>query len=95
MGKADVLGRVGLMLGLAALSAGALSVPAMADGVAAGGTHQCRSQNGSTHTCVVTARFGDCISAESGLQVRDCCPSSRGGGTSTGFVMNYCVHEHR
>jgi hypothetical protein len=106
MGKANVLRRVGLLLGLAALAVGGPSVPAMAVSFSAGGTHQCKASDGSTHTCVVSGSlFGDCVSANTSLQVQDCCPSSRvcardsqgretncrAGGTSIGFTMNYCI----
>ena len=103
MGKANALRKVGLLLGVALLAAGG---PAMAVTFSAGGTHQCKASDGSTHTCVVSGSvFGDCISAGSSLQVQDCCPSTRvcardsqgrdtncrGGGTSTGFTLSYCI----
>ena len=72
----------------------------------ASGTHQCRTTEGETHSCVVTGMvFGTCIEATSSLRAQDCCPSSRvcerdpqgretncrRGGTSTGFALNYCI----
>jgi hypothetical protein len=106
MGKSDVLRRAGLLLGLAALTATGLPLPAAAVTFSAAGTHQCKAADGSTHTCVVSGSlFGDCISAGSSLQAQDCCPSSRvcsrdaqgretncrRGGTSTGFTLSYCI----
>ena len=82
MGKANVLRRVrlrlGVLLGLAVLAAGGLPGVATAASYSAAGTHQCKASDGSTHTCVVSGSvFGDCISASSSLQTQDCCPSSR------------------
>jgi hypothetical protein len=72
----------------------------------ASGTHQCRTADGGTHSCVVTgAFFSTCIEAASSLRTQDCCPSSRvcerdgqgretncrRGGTSAGFAVNYCI----
>jgi hypothetical protein len=106
MGKANALRRVALLVGLMVLAAGGFSMSAMAATYSAGGTHQCKAADGSTHTCVVSGSlFGDCISASSSLQVQDCCPSSRvcardsqgretncrAGGSSGGFTMNYCI----
>jgi len=87
----------GAILGLAAL--GMLSGrPASGDELklaqmrsySASGTHQCGSEKG--RSCVVTGSgFGSCNDATTTLQTRDCCPSSAGGGKSTGFVLNYCI----
>ena len=56
----------------------------------ASGTHQCGSEKG--RSCVVTdSGFSSCNDATITLQTRDCCPSSAGGGKSTGFVLNYCI----
>jgi hypothetical protein len=79
----------------------------MAANYSAGGTHhQCRASDGSMHSCMVSGTvFGDCISAVSSLRAMDCCPSSRvcardshgreincrGGGTSVGFTISYCI----
>ena len=61
-------------------------------GYSASGTHQCGSEKG--RSCVVTGSgFGTCNDATITLQTRDCCPSSAGGGKSTGFVLNYCIPE--
>jgi hypothetical protein len=72
----------------------------------ASGTHQCRTADRETHSCVVTGVvFGTCIEAESSLRAQDCCPSTRvcerdpqgretncrRGGTSAGFALNYCI----
>jgi hypothetical protein len=92
MGKTNLLRSVGLLLGLAALAAGGLSAPATAARYSASGMHQCNADNGSHHACVVTGSyFSSCNEAASALQMRDCCPSARGGGTSAGFSLNYCI----
>jgi hypothetical protein len=72
----------------------------------ASGTHQCRTADGNTHSCVVTGVvFGTCVEAGSSLRAQDCCPSTRvcerdaqgretncrRGGTSAGFALNYCI----
>jgi hypothetical protein len=72
----------------------------------ASGQHQCQSGSDIGHTCQVNGvGFGDCDIAKNALQVDDCCPStsvcgpdpSSGtvqctlGGTSIGFVMQYCL----
>jgi hypothetical protein len=72
----------------------------------ASGTHQCRTADGATHTCVASGSFfANCIDAQSALMSLDCCPSTRAcerdaqgretrcqrGGSSTGFTMNYCI----
>jgi hypothetical protein len=72
----------------------------------ASGTHQCRTADGATHSCVASGSFfGNCIDAQSALMSLDCCPSTRAcerdaqgretrcqrGGASTGFTMNYCI----
>jgi hypothetical protein len=79
---------------------------AVAANYSASGTHQCRTTDGETHSCVVTGVvFGTCIEAGSSLRAQDCCPSSRvcerdaqgretncrRGGTSAGFTLNYCI----
>jgi hypothetical protein len=78
----------------------------MAANYSASGTHQCRADNGDAHRCVVTGVvFGNCVDAQSSLRSQDCCPSTRvcardaqgretqcrGGGSSAGFTMNYCI----
>jgi len=56
----------------------------------ASGTHQCGSGNRS---CIVTGQFNDCNEAMSSLRTRDCCATTRNGGSSTGFALNYCIPE--
>lgn len=75
-------------------------------GYSASGTHQCRTSEGVSHSCVVTGLvFSNCIDAASSLRAQDCCPSTRAcardsqgretecrrGGTSAGFTLNYCI----
>lgn len=80
------------------------SAAARAATYSASGTHQCKSGDGTPHSCVVSGSvYSNCIDAASSLQVQDCCPSTqvcerkgetsqcRRGGTSTGFTMNYCI----
>jgi hypothetical protein len=55
----------------------------------AGGTHQC----GSNVSCVVSGQFMNCSDATTTLQTRDCCPTTKKGGTSTGFTLTYCIPE--
>ncbi len=55
----------------------------------AGGTHQC----GSNLSCVVSGQFMNCSDATTTLQTRDCCPTTKKGGTSTGFTLTYCIPE--
>jgi len=55
----------------------------------AGGTHQC----GSNVSCVVSGQFMNCSDARTTLQTRDCCPTTKKGGTSTGFALTYCIPE--
>ena len=56
----------------------------------ASGTHQC----GGDRSCVVSGQFNDCNDAMSSLRTRDCCATRRGGGSSTGFALNYCIPEN-
>ena len=55
----------------------------------AGGTHQC----GSNVSCVVSGQFMNCSDATTTLRTRDCCPTTKKGGTSTGFALTYCIPE--
>ena len=55
----------------------------------ASGTHQC----GGNRSCIVSGQFNDCNDAMSSLRTRDCCATARGGGSSTGFALNYCIPE--
>jgi hypothetical protein len=76
----------------------------------AGGTHQCRSEDDSGHTCIVSSSvFTSCIDATNSLQIQDCCPSTRvcerdrvtgttrctRGGKSVGFTLTYCIGSSR
>jgi hypothetical protein len=76
----------------------------------AGGTHQCRTEDDSNHTCVVSGSvFSTCIDATNSLQIQDCCPSTRvcerdrstgaerctRGGKSVGFALTYCIGSQR
>jgi hypothetical protein len=56
----------------------------------ASGTHQC----GGNRSCIVSGQFNDCNDAMSSLRTRDCCATARGGGSSTGFALNYCIPEN-
>lgn len=60
----------------------------------ASGLHQCGSEKGASHSCVVTGLFRDCNEATISLQTRDCCPTTAGGGKSSGFVMSYCIPDY-
>jgi hypothetical protein len=55
----------------------------------AGGTHQC----GSGGSCVVSGSFSNCNDATITLRTRDCCPTTKNGGTSKGFALNYCIPD--
>jgi hypothetical protein len=59
----------------------------------ASGLHQCGSGAGTKQSCVVTGLFSDCNDAMMSLQTRDCCPTTKGGGTSTGFTLSYCIPD--
>ncbi len=61
-------------------------------GYSASGTHQCGSEKG--RSCVVTGSgFSNCNDASIFLRTRDCCPTTPKGGTSSGFVLNYCIPD--
>jgi hypothetical protein len=60
----------------------------------ASGTHQCGSGNSDKRSCVVTGLFSDCNQAETSLRTRDCCPTTKGGGTSTAFTLTYCIPDY-
>ena len=82
-----------LFLPGAPCQAGPVKVAAMTS-YSAGGTHQCKSEKGGN--CIVSGTgFGNCTDASSSLQARDCCPTTRNGGTSSGFTMSYCIPEQR
>ncbi len=56
----------------------------------AAGTHQC----GTGQSCVVSGGgFSSCNDATTALQTRDCCPTMPKGGTSTRFILNYCIPD--
>jgi len=58
----------------------------------ASGTHQCGADKG--RSCVVTGSgFTNCNDASISLQTRDCCPTTRKGGTSSSFTLNYCIPD--
>jgi hypothetical protein len=58
----------------------------------ASGIHQCGA--GGKHSCVVTGLFSDCNQAATSLRTQDCCPTSKGGGTSTAFTLTYCIPDY-
>jgi hypothetical protein len=61
-------------------------------GYSAGGTHLCGSEKG--RSCVVTGTgFSNCNDASTSLRTRDCCPTTAKGGTSSSFVLNYCIPD--
>jgi hypothetical protein len=82
-----------------AAAAGLLCVPASGKDLklaqlryTASGTHQCGGEKG--RSCVVTGSgFTNCNDASISLQTRDCCPTTRNGGTSSGFTLNYCIPD--
>src|ERR1700757_3237356 len=62
-------------------------------GYSASGTHKCGSEK--DRSCVVTGSgFSNCNDATITLQTRDCCPTTGKGGTSSSFVLNYCIPDH-
>ena len=62
-------------------------------GYSASGTHKCGSEK--DRSCVVTGSgFSNCNDATITLQTRDCCPTTAKGGTSSSFVLNYCIPDH-
>ena len=56
----------------------------------ASGRHQCGSDKRS---CIVSGLFSDCNEAASVLRTRDCCPTTKSGGTSSAFSMSYCIPD--
>jgi hypothetical protein len=61
-------------------------------GYSASGTHKCGSEK--DRSCVVTGSgFSNCNDATITLQTRDCCPTTAKGGTSSSFVLNYCIPD--
>ncbi len=107
MREPNFLCRIASGLGVLAGLAAAQPATVHAASYSASGTHQCKGGDGAIHSCVVTGfLFGNCVDAVSSLRAQDCCPSSReclydsrgretcrGGGTSIGFTMNYCIPE--
>ena len=59
----------------------------------AAGRHQCGSGNDAKRSCIVSGLFSDCNEAAATLRTRDCCPTSKGGGTSSGFYISYCIPD--
>jgi hypothetical protein len=59
--------------------------------VTASGTHTCGE--GKDRVCVVSGSFGNCADAQITLKTRDCCSTTPQGGTSSGFVLNYCIPD--
>jgi hypothetical protein len=59
----------------------------------ASGRHQCGSGDDAKRSCIVTGLFSDCNEAATTLRTRDCCPTTKGGGTSTGFYLSYCIPD--
>jgi hypothetical protein len=58
----------------------------------ASGTHQCGPEKGQS--CVVTGSgFSNCNDATITLKTRNCCATTVKGGTSSGFVLNYCIPD--
>ncbi len=107
MREPNFLCRIASGLGVLAGLAAAQPPTVQAASDSASGTQQCKGGDGAIHSCVVTGfLFGNCVDAVSSLRAQDCCPSSReclydsrgretcrGGGTSIGFTMNYCIPE--
>jgi hypothetical protein len=54
------------------------------------GTHTCQSKTSIGHECVVEGDFNDCDEAYHKLKMQDCCSSTKEGGATSGFVLNYC-----
>ncbi len=56
------------------------------------GTHQCQSHDSLGHSCeVFGSAYADCIAAQADLSGQDCCFATPEGGTSIGFILNYCA----
>jgi hypothetical protein len=91
------IGRAALCLAIAAILGGAPARGqqqklAQMRGYSASGTHQCGSEKG--RSCIVTGSgFTNCNDATITLQTRDCCPTTPGGGKSSGFALNYCIPD--
>lgn len=60
----------------------------------ASGLHQCGNGSGGQRSCVVSGLFSDCNEAAISLRTRDCCPTAKGGGKSTGFAITYCIPDY-
>jgi len=78
-------------LALIATVSAVAATPAVAQSkhYSASGFHQC----GTGHSCVVSGLFNDCKTAAISLATRDCCPTTPGGGASTGFTLSYCIPD--
>jgi hypothetical protein len=59
----------------------------------ASGRHQCGSGDDAKRSCVVSGLFSDCNDAAITLKARDCCPTTKGGGTSSAFSLSYCIPD--
>jgi hypothetical protein len=59
----------------------------------ASGRHECGSGGDAKRSCIVSGLFSDCNEAATTLRTRDCCPTTRDGGTSTAFSLSYCIPD--
>jgi hypothetical protein len=59
----------------------------------ASGMHQCGQSGNGKRSCVVSGLFSDCNEAAISLRTRDCCPTTKDGGNSTGFALSYCIPD--
>jgi hypothetical protein len=59
----------------------------------ASGRHECGSGGDAKRSCIVSGLFSDCNEAASTLRTRDCCPTTKDGGTSTAFSLSYCIPD--
>jgi hypothetical protein len=59
----------------------------------ASGRHECGSGGDPKPSCIVSGLFSDCNEAASTLRTRDCCPTTKDGGTSTAFALSYCIPD--
>jgi hypothetical protein len=59
----------------------------------ASGRHQCGAGDDPKRSCIVSGLFSDCNEAASVLRTRDCCPTTKGGGTSSAFSLSYCIPD--
>jgi|HubBroStandDraft_6_1064221.scaffolds.fasta_scaffold1483725_2 hypothetical protein len=59
----------------------------------ASGRHECGSGGDAKRSCIVSGLFSDCNEAATTLRTRDCCPTTKDGGTSTAFSLSYCIPD--